>query len=238
MNSRISPITSTTCSRCSTCASRRSSSSSPSSRRPSPCSSPRATRSACRSSGWVESADRAAGSARAAPPGAGAPGAAAEPDQAEPPPFPPGARRREGLVHCGEDDRPGQAVRARLEWTMEEAMIGASANAYRTVQVTTASPAQLVVQLFEGAARFIEQGIQAIVAQLRASLDREVGPLADQLDGLYDYFFRRLVLANVEKDAAPAREVLGYIRELLAAWREVARQGLTGPEPVPVDVRT
>jgi flagellar protein FliS len=138
---------------------------------------------------------------------------------------------------------------------MEEAMTGASANAYRKVQVTTASPAQLVVQLFEGAARFIEQGIQAIerrdleqahtalvraqaiIAQLRASLDREVGPLADQLDGLYDYFFRRLVLANVEKDAAPAREVLGHIRELLAAWREVARQGLTGPEPVPVDVR-
>lgn len=134
----------------------------------------------------------------------------------------------------------------------------ASVSTYRKIQVTTASPVQLVIQLFEGLVRFTEQGIQAIerrdleqahtalvraqaiVTQLRGSLNRDVGALGDPMDALYDYFFRQLVLANVQKDASPAREILGYVRELLAVWREVARHHGTDPDPAraAVDVRS
>ena len=47
---------------------------------------------------------------------------------------------------------------------------------------------------------------------------------ASQLSSVYDYCFRRLVLANVKKDADPAREVLRIMRELGSAWQQIALQ--------------
>jgi flagellar protein FliS len=119
-------------------------------------------------------------------------------------------------------------------------MFPRGASAYRKSQVTTASPAQLVVQLYQGAICFLERAIQAmeegdleqshcalirvqdIVTQLRSTLNRDVGPLALQLDSLYDYFWRQLVLANVCKEPAIAREVLDHLRQLLETWQTVA----------------
>ncbi|MGH7860830.1 MAG: flagellar export chaperone FliS [Candidatus Dormibacteraceae bacterium] len=127
------------------------------------------------------------------------------------------------------------------------------ATAYRKSQVTTASPAQLVAQLYQGAITFTERGVQAmeqrdlekshhslvraqaIVNHLRATLNRDAGPLALRLDGLYDYFFRRLVLANVSKDPAVAREVLGHLRDLHAAWLAISPSAWSA-QPVPVSV--
>lgn len=125
------------------------------------------------------------------------------------------------------------------------------ATAYRKSQVTTASPAQLVAQLYQGAITFTERAVQAmeqrdlekshhslvraqaIVSHLRATLNRDAGPLALRLDGLYDYFFRRLVLANVTKDPTIAREVLGHLRDLHAAWLAISPSAWS-TQPVPV----
>jgi len=111
---------------------------------------------------------------------------------------------------------------------------------YRSAQVTTSSPAAQVVLLYEGAIRFAAQSIarleehdlegshntslraQAIISALRESLDLSAGDVALRLDGLYSYMQRRLVEGNIDKDTAPAREVIGLLRELLAAWRAVA----------------
>ncbi len=129
------------------------------------------------------------------------------------------------------------------------------ANAYRKSQVTTASPTQLVAQLYQGAITFVERAIQAmdqrdvektndsliraqaIVSHLRATLNREAGPLALQLDGLYDYFFRQLVLANVNKDPRPAREVLGYLRDLHAAWLGISASAWSTTPTMAMDAR-
>ena len=115
-----------------------------------------------------------------------------------------------------------------------------AAQAYRRMQVTTASPPQLVVQLYEGAICFLERAIRAmesgdvepahvcllrtqdIITQLRTSLNRDAGPLALQLDGLYDYFWRQLVAANTRKDPLLARQVLDHLQQLATAWRAVA----------------
>ena len=55
-------------------------------------------------------------------------------------------------------------------------------------------------------------------------LEAESGQIAAQLAGVYDYCFRRLITANVRKDPAPAREVVGILRDLGTAWQEIAAQ--------------
>lgn len=114
---------------------------------------------------------------------------------------------------------------------------------YRQTQAQTASPAQLVVMLYEGLARFCTaaevaaragdiQGrhtnlvkAQAIIAELAGSLNQEQGgEIAENLARLYDYCYRRLVEANVRSEPEIIGEVRGLVVELLPAWREVARQ--------------
>ena len=114
---------------------------------------------------------------------------------------------------------------------------------YRATKVQTAGSVDLVVMLYQGAVRFIRLGVEAldrddvtaahenlvraqdIVVELLGSLNREEGgQIASQLSGVYDYCFRRLVLANLKKDPAPAREVLGILRDLGTAWQQIAIQ--------------
>ncbi|MCC6178097.1 MAG: flagellar export chaperone FliS [Chloroflexi bacterium] len=114
---------------------------------------------------------------------------------------------------------------------------------YRMTTVETASPVDLVVMLYQGAHRFIRQALaglesqdvqaahrafvraQDIVTELAGSLNAEEGgEISEQLRALYEYMHRRLVEANCRKDPAPAREVLGMLRELGTAWQQIAAQ--------------
>jgi flagellar protein FliS len=114
---------------------------------------------------------------------------------------------------------------------------------YRATKVETAGSVDLVVMLYQGAVRFIRLAIEAIerndgeaahknlvraqdiVVELLGSLNREAGgQIADQLAGIYDYCFRRLVVANVKKDPEPAHEVVRILRDLGSAWQEIAAQ--------------
>jgi len=125
-------------------------------------------------------------------------------------------------------------------------MMARGIGAYRQAQVQTATPGQLVIQLYEGALTFLDRGIralenrdlegahqmlvrvQAIVAELRGTLNHDTGAIATTLDRTYLMLYDRLVQANVHKDPEPAREVAAALRELLAAWRVV----INGSEPV------
>ena len=81
---------------------------------------------------------------------------------------------------------------------------------------------------------------QAIVAALRESLNLSTGEVANRLDGLYAFMLQRLVAGNLAKDPAPAREVIGLLRELLVAWRVVATPARTTvplPAPAPAGTR-
>jgi flagellar protein FliS len=114
---------------------------------------------------------------------------------------------------------------------------------YRATKVQTAGNVDLVVMLYQGAVKFIRLGIDAIersdnnashenlvraqdiIAELLGSLNREEGgQIASQLSGVYDYCFRRLIHANVKRDADAAREVLRIMRELGTAWQQIAAQ--------------
>lgn len=122
---------------------------------------------------------------------------------------------------------------------------------YRSDQITTATPVGQVVLLLQGAVRFgrchleaLERGdreaahtasirCQAIVAGLQEVLDFRAGPIAAQLDAIYDFVLRRLIDGNLRGDPRPTEEALGLLRDLLEAWTEVAaRHGAaTSSEP-------
>jgi len=111
--------------------------------------------------------------------------------------------------------------------------------AYRQTQVATADPVELVVLLYEGAIRFTSNAVaalnggdheaahrmfvraQEVVLELLSSLDLEQGAVAENLAVIYDYLYRRLIDANVRKDATIAQEVVGHLRLLLDGWRSV-----------------
>lgn len=121
---------------------------------------------------------------------------------------------------------------------------------YRATRVSTASPAELVAMLYQGVLRFTQRAVQAlergdvneahaafvraqdIVAELTAGLNLEDGgEVAHSLLLLYDYVYRRLVEANVQKSAGPALEVLRIFRELLQTWQAIAVQGTGRVQP-------
>jgi flagellar protein FliS len=115
------------------------------------------------------------------------------------------------------------------------------AEAYQQTLVQSRSPLELVVMLYDGALRFLEQAAEAmdrrdmpakaealsrsfaILAELQNTLNvRDGGELARQLDALYAHMHDRLVDANVQRSSAPIREVIALLKPLRDAWSQVA----------------
>jgi flagellar protein FliS len=114
--------------------------------------------------------------------------------------------------------------------------------AYRTTQVQTSSPAELILLLYDGAIKYCRQAeahldngerelahnallrSQDIIDELAVSLDFSAGEeIAQGLSQLYDYMGQRLVEANIHKDKAPITEVAAMLQELRETWAEAAR---------------
>lgn len=114
---------------------------------------------------------------------------------------------------------------------------------YRKTQIETASPEGLILMLYDGALRFLSiaedsfekkelegintalQRVQAIIAELLGSLDKEKGgDIALNLERLYLFFLERLGTANVQKDVAPIKEIKPLIEDLRNAWAELVKQ--------------
>ena len=124
-----------------------------------------------------------------------------------------------------------------------------AAHAYATVGLETgvvaASPHQLILMLFDGAELAVRMAIKhmnngdiaskstaitkasAIILEgLRAALDpHQGGEIAAQLAALYDYMLKRLMLAHINNQSAPLEEVLGLLRELHGAWKQIGTPG-------------
>ena len=121
------------------------------------------------------------------------------------------------------------------------ATIARGAEAYYQTHVQSRSPLELVVMLYDGALRFLEQAADAmdkgdmvakaaamsrafaILAELQNTLNvSEGGELARQLDSLYVYMNDRLVDANVQRSSGPIRDVMRLLAPLRDAWSQVA----------------
>jgi flagellar protein FliS len=126
--------------------------------------------------------------------------------------------------------------------------------------VLTATPEQLQLMLFDGAIRYAVRGQEAIAAkdiegmfnsldraqrivlQLSAGLQREVNPqLVDRMSALYDFVYRRLIDANMKRDAQAVDDALRILRHQRETWallmEKVKRfgqsDGLVGSPPAP-----
>jgi flagellar protein FliS len=116
----------------------------------------------------------------------------------------------------------------------------AARSAYTTNSVATASPARLLMMLYDRLVRDLmlaEQAIdggqghtaheallhaQQILLELDAMLDKTAWDGAQGLSDLYDFAYRELVAANVAKDAPRIAACRGLIEPLRDAWREAA----------------
>jgi flagellar protein FliS len=123
--------------------------------------------------------------------------------------------------------------------------------AYRTSQVVSANRTGQIVLLYQGAIRFGAQHLaflerrdiegahkasircQEVVTALRGSLDLSAGPIAVQLDQLYDFVLRRLASGNLTKEPRPTEEAMQVLRGLLEAWQEIASRPASDLVDVP-----
>ena len=118
---------------------------------------------------------------------------------------------------------------------------------YATEAVTTASPAKLLLMLYDRLVRDLvtaEQRLaerdlarassellhaQDIVSELHSSLDQSAWEGAAGLASLYVFVRAELVLANVRKDSARVAGVREIVEGLRDAWRTAALQSLSQP---------
>ena len=116
---------------------------------------------------------------------------------------------------------------------------------YRQVQINTASPGKLILMLYQGAIKALKKAIdlidrkefgekgdqlikaQDIIMELNLALDMKTGDIANSLNQLYLYAYRKLVVANLEVDKEAIQEVIGLLENLYEAW-EVEVQSTEG----------
>ncbi len=113
-------------------------------------------------------------------------------------------------------------------------------NAYKQNSVTTASPGELTLMLYNGCLKFLgkakvaieqkniqEKNInlqksQAIISELMSTLNIDM-PIAKQMLPLYEYMNRRLIEANIKSDTSIIDEVEGLVTEFRDTWKEVIK---------------
>ena len=124
---------------------------------------------------------------------------------------------------------------------------------YKEISINTASPAKLVVMLYEGAIRFLRQAegdirnkdfakksqsvdrAVAIIQHLQGTLDLDKGgKVAFDLDRLYTYINSRIFEGSAKLDLKAFEEVIQLLTTLLSGWEEIARK--EQEQAVPADL--
>ena len=120
-------------------------------------------------------------------------------------------------------------------------MANSAADVYKKTNVETANQGELIMMLYNGAIRFLDEAISAvddykkydavneniikatnIINELRTSLDMKVGDIANKLDSIYEYMLRTLLEANTEKSREKLEEIRSYLKELSSSWQQIA----------------
>ncbi len=112
---------------------------------------------------------------------------------------------------------------------------------YQTNSILTSKPEELTLMLYNGLVKFLiqaQKGIeekniqkshdnlikaQNIILEFKATLKPEF-EISKSLSPLYDYMYRRLVEANLQKDGKMVSEILGYSTELRDAWAQAMKK--------------
>ena len=116
-----------------------------------------------------------------------------------------------------------------------------AAAAYQNNKISTASPAELTLMLYEGAIKFCNIAIlgieennisktnnniiktEKIITYLQSTLDFKY-PIANEFENVYNYIYERLIVANINKDKEILNEILVHLRVMRDTWKEVMRR--------------
>jgi len=123
---------------------------------------------------------------------------------------------------------------------MQHNTYGSAAQAYKRNEILNASPEKLILLLYDGAIRNLEQaraGLAtpgqersarvgealgkaiSILGELRAALDHEVGgQVAGDLDRLYEFCMDRIFTTNVQRQAEAIDAALRVLKTLKEGW--------------------
>jgi len=113
---------------------------------------------------------------------------------------------------------------------------------YRQTQLSTTSPAKLLLAAYDGAMRFCRIGLEkmregrfdeqsinlnkalAVVCELLATLNEEANPpLAARLRSIYLYVIEKLAHANLTADETAVTEAMNILANLRESWAEADR---------------
>ena len=132
---------------------------------------------------------------------------------------------------------------------------------YGAVSVTTSSPGQILLMLYDGLFRCLREAMNAIETKDRPKVNERTGrslaileqfivgldhskfpALCDNLLPLYQFCMDRVVSANIKQDPAPLADVIRVLLPLREAWGTAVEQLAQGAvkEVVPAtqEVRT
>ena len=111
---------------------------------------------------------------------------------------------------------------------------------YKKSSVETMTPVEVVIKLYSEIEKQCAIGIDFVEKKnyaksndafikaeecldaLRESLDMSI-PISQNLDDLYDFFFKTIYKANISKDLKDLKKIIPMIGELRDAWTQVSQ---------------
>ena len=88
----------------------------------------------------------------------------------------------------------------------------------------------------ENKARKMQKALD-IINELQCSLDIEKGgEIAKNLNAIYNYLTRRILLGDIKKDLTALDEAVHIMEELRSAWEEIASGTMEQPDNVTVPI--
>lgn len=119
--------------------------------------------------------------------------------------------------------------------------------AYKSVEVQSRTPLELVVMLYDGALKFLAAGrdaverkdinarreafsrLLAIISELQSTLNIENGgPVASTLDELYGFVTDRVMESAIHNSVGPLDEARKVLEPLRDGWQQIATQTPAG----------
>lgn len=127
-------------------------------------------------------------------------------------------------------------------------MVDLAVSRYQSVRITTGSPGDLLMALYDGLFRFLKAAAiclrnkrrseastsisraHAILTELYVSLDPRYAPdLCANLESLYGFCLERIVAANLRNDADQLDDVIRVLTPVRDAFREAVQQVHSNP---------
>lgn len=109
---------------------------------------------------------------------------------------------------------------------------------YQQNSIQTAAPEKLVLMLYDGLIKFLTQAKDAIegknmqvannnilrsqdiVMELISGINQEAGEISENLTALYDFMYRKLIVANIRKSQSEIDIIIDLTKDIRETWIE------------------